>query len=116
MCCHLFVLAQKVIISHFTAPTVYIAQVVVCHVFHCVVHIVAPQLSCVIRFQRRKSCYTPQDCQTAPLGSLQILQCAKCVPIDEECGLFSDFRRWPTTSIISVVFVSIDSEAIVAAT
>ena len=28
-----------------------IAQVVVCHVFLCVVHIVAPQLSCVTQFQ-----------------------------------------------------------------
>ena len=93
-----------------------IAQVVVCHVFLCVVRIVAPQLSCVTRFRWRKSCYTPQDCQTAPLGSLQIPQCVKRVPIDEECGLFSKFRCWPTTSIISVVFVSSDSEAIVVAT
>ena len=93
-----------------------IAQVVVCHVFLCVVRIVAPQLSCVTRFRWRKSCYTPQDCQTAPLGLLQILQCTKRVLIDEECGLFSNFGRWPTTPIISVVFVSNNSEAIVAAT
>ena len=92
-----------------------VAQVVFCHVFRCVVSIAAPQHSCVTRFRWRKSCYTPQDCQTAPLRLLQILQCTKRVPIDEKCDIFSDFGR-PTTSIISVVFVSNDSEAIVAAT
>ena len=61
-----------------------VAQVVVCHVFRCVVCIVPPSLSCATRFRWRKSCYTPQDYQTAPLGSLQILQCMKRVPIDEE--------------------------------
>ena len=35
-----------------------VAQVVVCHVFLCVVRIIAPQLSCVTRFQWSKTCCT----------------------------------------------------------
>ena len=77
MCNHLFVLVQKMIISHLTVPTGHGAQVVVCHVFLCVVRIVAPQLSCVTRFRCRKSCCTPQDCPTALLGSLHYLHRSK---------------------------------------
>ena len=37
-----------------------IAQVVVCHVFQCVVRIVAPQLSCVTRFCRGRVVTLPK--------------------------------------------------------
>ena len=114
MCCHLFVLAQKVIISHLLAPM----RSVGCglpRVSLCSVYCSSTTVLCDTISMEEELLHCPRlpDSSTWIVPDTPV---RKASSNDEECGHFSDFRRWPTTSIVSVVFVRSDSEAIVAAT
>ena len=61
--------------DYFSPYCIHGVEQVVCHEFLCVVRIVAHDIPVWHNFNEGKSCCTPQDCLTAPLGSLQILQC-----------------------------------------
>ena len=60
---------------------------VIYHVFLCIVHhFSSTAFLCDTIWWRRTSCIR-KGCPTAPLGSLQVLQCAECVPMTSNAAL-----------------------------